>query len=511
MRPLHREIGVDDGGERPTRPSLFFPLQSVLCGGSLYSHLGYHRTVAMPEPSYLKMRSGTYYYSRKYPRHLQEHLGKFFRKSLKTQSLTEARKRRDKTHREFYEAVETAERELRQHPMEKLADDIRKLRAHADDSPEGAAYDGGWDILTDWLEKYEQAKPELTGRVLKIANAPATSPVLDDLLRDYERSLKKTLTNSGAYARTRVIHDWIEHCGGGGVPVHACMDEDHAWSFVREHIIETELSDKTKQRRLSALRQFFDDWIIPNRHVKTNPFGRLKISTVRGRSGKNSKSIDKVRPWTDAELQTMLQQLKDVHDTTKHPRTRENASNAINAFLLAIYSGMRIEELCSLQVEHCRDGVFAVPGTKTPNAVRRVPIHSAIQPLVDRLIGDRETGPLLPGLAHGGYDQKASQNLGKAISRWKKAFGFPDDLVFHNTRKSFTTKLEQANASGRDIDRLLGHSTGKLAGDVYSAGQTIEQMRRAIERVKYPLHIHSPKRWAKDRRLWTSEQRGSVK
>jgi integrase len=69
---------------------------------------------------------------------------------------------------------------------------------------------------------------------------------------------------------------------------------------------------------------------------------------------------------------------------------------------MAMWSGARIEELCSLAVENVKLGAkvphFTVTAGKTDAAIRDVPVHTELLPVLRRLIGERTTGYVLAGL-----------------------------------------------------------------------------------------------------------------
>ena len=146
---------------------------------------------------------------------------------------------------------------------------------------------------------------------------------------------------------------------------------------------------------------------------------------------------------------------------------------------------MRLNEICSLQVEDCTNEIFKVREGKNTSAVREVPIHSSLKPLIKRLINYRETGPLITDLVPGGPDKRPGWNIGKVFGRVKESLGFSGEYVFHGLRHTFMTKLEQANVNLLLIERIVGHKPNALAFSTYSKGATLDAMRDAIEKVNY--------------------------
>ena len=67
--------------------------------------------------------------------------------------------------------------------------------------------------------------------------------------------------------------------------------------------------------------------------------------------------------------------------------------------LLGMYTGCRINELCSLKLEDVGPDYFQIQTGKTEASTRRLPIHSDIKQLVERLVQNSTDGYLLSGLS----------------------------------------------------------------------------------------------------------------
>ncbi|ODC01528.1 hypothetical protein A3197_03380 [Candidatus Thiodiazotropha endoloripes] len=440
----------------------------------------------MSDMKYMVKRGHTFYYKRKYPVFMQEVYGTFFTKSLKTRDINEARRLRDMMHTEFHREVEEAQDEGRDVPLViRMAKQLHKLKGSAEDTPEGNAEAGLLDALEMYVNKHEQTEAENIKQALMIAKAKKDSPSLRSLLAEYESWCADGLTNGAVRDRMKMVDIWADELGRD-VPIHSCLSEDEAWNFVDRHIINSGVVHKTKQRRLNTLNLFFD-WVQSKRIVNRNPFGSIKLEAIRGRRAEVKPEDTDRKAWSDTQLQTVLAEFSRISKEEKQQVSRENASRCHSITLIAIHTGMRRDEICSLQVEDCTDGAFKVREGKTASAVREVPIHSAIKPLIGSLIDSRDTGPLIKGLVPGGPDMRPSWNIGKVFGRVKKSLGFGKDYVFHGLRHTFITKMEQADVSGILIERIVGHKSHALAFNTYSKGQTIEAMREAIEKVQYNL------------------------
>lgn len=152
---------------------------------------------------------------------------------------------------------------------------------------------------------------------------------------------------------------------------------------------------------------------------------------------------------------------------------------------LGMYTGARIEELCSLKVEHCDDTALHIVDAKTHAGIRTVPIHSAITAKVKALRDASKDGYLISGLTFNKYDDR-SNAVGKRFGRLKTALGFPRLKVFHSIRKTVVTQLENAGVSENLAADIVGHEKPRITYGLYSGGHDLKTMKTALEKLSYP-------------------------
>ena len=155
--------------------------------------------------------------------------------------------------------------------------------------------------------------------------------------------------------------------------------------------------------------------------------------------------------------------------------------------MLGAYTGARIEELCQLKVTDVvsEDGVdcFYISNGKNENAERIVPVHKELKPLLKRLAKDANGEFLISASCRNKYG-KRSDSLSKQFGRLKRDLGYGPDHVFHSLRKSFITFLQNNDIPGLTIASIVGHETGTITFDVYSAGPNAKQKLKAISTLK---------------------------
>ena len=162
--------------------------------------------------------------------------------------------------------------------------------------------------------------------------------------------------------------------------------------------------------------------------------------------------------------------------------------------LIAVFSGMRQEEICQLHVEDIReaDGIWFFdvndrPPRKLKNAtaVRRVPVHSTLVRLgflayVERLRRVRQAR-VFPAFLPGGADDRLGHAFTKWFTRYRQDVGlYRSGLNFHSFRHTATTLMHQADVTPAIIDHVTGHATpGETAR--YTKRSSLMQLRTAIE------------------------------
>lgn len=152
---------------------------------------------------------------------------------------------------------------------------------------------------------------------------------------------------------------------------------------------------------------------------------------------------------------------------------------------LAMWTGARIEELCSLRTEHVGAASFRIVSAKTQAGVRVVPIHPKLRQTVTRLIEQSTDGYLLTGLHVDRFGFR-SNTIGKRFSGFKTRMGFGPRQVFHSIRRCVVTQLENAGAKENEVAALVGHDIKTITYGLYSGGASLEVKAAALALLDYP-------------------------
>ena len=215
------------------------------------------------------------------------------------------------------------------------------------------------------------------------------------------------------------------------------------------------MSAKNANKLLSIVSGFFK-WAIQQGHCRANPFRGLRVS-------------DASRPDADRDAFT-AEELALLFSHSQFSETQDRWTSRQWLPYVALYSGLRIEEVCQLKVDDVRkiDGVWAFDvhsgagqQLKTVSSNRLVPVHSyliemGLAEYVDSIRGAGEI-QLWPDLKRGA-DGLLSSAYSKRFSRLKRSVGITNRrIVFHSFRHTFINDLKQQGAPEAAIKQLVGH------------------------------------------------------
>lgn len=240
--------------------------------------------------------------------------------------------------------------------------------------------------------------------------------------------------------------------------------------------LKTEKAPQTIQNYISALAQIWD--LARNRYhdaPQDNPW------RGHGLESKSSKvSYEVFEPGELAKVFAAMDGDEEMQNVT----------------LIGMYSGMRLNEICSLRAANIQeiDGVlcFEVTEGKTKSAARIIPVHSLITPLVLSLREKPYNGFLfyrasMIDRADGKRSTWHSQRFTRAK---RKALGEEgtERKVYHSLRHEVSQQLDRNQVPEDRIALLLGHERGSTESfKTYSKNAASPaELRQYIELIRYP-------------------------
>ena len=249
--------------------------------------------------------------------------------------------------------------------------------------------------------------------------------------------------------------------------------------WIRHIAKKGKLSASSVTRIIGSSKNFFKylQFIKEIPQTEPNPFVvpvEFKISNKP-----NSKSVNKTQSWLPFSPKEIVSLYKIALD--------ENQKLA-DLILIAMYTGARIEEICSLLYKEVdlKEESITIVDAKTEAGERTIPIHPYIKDRIEKLIEDSTDDYLLSGLTKNKYGDRANA-LGQRFGRLKTKHKFSSRYVFHSIRKTFTTMLENAGVGENLAADIVGHEKPRITYGLYSGGASLEVMREAIKKVSYDI------------------------
>ncbi len=162
---------------------------------------------------------------------------------------------------------------------------------------------------------------------------------------------------------------------------------------------------------------------------------------------------------------------------------------------VALYSGMRLNEICSLEWENIReeDGVvyFDITAAKSEAGIRKVPLHPRLKWLAERAKKNKKQGLIWSELNPSGPDKKMSWNYSSGFSTFRKKRGAKSAaqyrISFHSFRKNVVRCFELSRVPQTEAAEIIGHEKAGITYRVYNPhGLTMQQRLDIVKTISYP-------------------------
>lgn len=435
--------------------------------------------MARKDTQHLQKLGHSWYVRVKVPRKLQALLkNTHVRKALGTRDLDRA----NELKWSFVKAIKADFARLLKAPVtvgksDPHAEEARKYReALIDARAEGE--DVQVEVMEDFAVEFAQELERKTGDEKRAKEwydlATAKTPLLSELL-------DKWLAGENYKAATKAQHrkalaDVATFLGGDKLPIH--VTHKTATEFVEDWLRRSGQSYNTQRRKINSLVAFWK-WMGRRGYVErgSNPWSDFRLSKVRT----PKKTPDK-RPYKDEELLRLF----------GAPPAYEGLADVM---VLGLYTGARLDELCSLRMRDVerRGGAYwltlRTAKGKTPTRTIAVTHSAPSEVLARRWQRAQVDLQLFPTFKPGGYDHKLSWSVSKAFGRYRDALEIPRGTDFHSFRRTFITLMENAGVDPVPLARYVGHTLPTLAFKLYSGGATEKTMLATARLVRYPRKV----------------------
>lgn len=419
------------------------------------------------KPSHLVKRYNTYFAVLYVPKDVEYIIGKAkFSKSTGTDNRKLA-ETIAQVHVMGWKAEIEAARSKSDDPLIQSAKDIRKLLKS---SPTHLVQ----DAIAEEIAKLNATKKDIHAEVFEQI-ASGKHQYLEDVLKNW----KKHEEDRGLSQKNiDQMHSDIELLVAQ-FPTAPLMTIKSVDLWIRHIAKKGQLSASSVTRIIGSGKNFFKylQFIKEVPTTEPNPFlvpAEFKISNKP-----NSKSVNKAQSWlpfSPKEIVDLYRVAQDEHQTLA------------DLILIAMHTGARIEEICSLLCKHINlhDQSITIVDAKTEAGERTIPIHPFIKNRIEALIDKSTDDFLLSGLTKNKYGDRSGA-LGQRFGRLKTKKMFSSRHVFHSIRKTFTTMLENAGVGENLAADIVGHEKPRITYGLYSGGASLEVMREAISKISYPL------------------------
>ena len=437
----------------------------------------------MSKNQYLQKRFQTWYVVVEVPKFLHKVVGKArLLKTLHTRDVNEANKLKHPYVAEFKQLLQMIADAPSQAEAKVLAKALELRQEYVLASPKVVT-----DYNTEPLETFSSREfvvddikdeaarihrkygNELANRFRNIAFADFTP--IGQLPGQWLTEIAETITGQTKSQREEALaafQQWLgDQCGIEDVT------QRKAGEYVSKVLIPSGRAKRTLKRKVSDLSQFWQ-WLITRGLAETNPW-RDQLRNFK-KTPANRKGL------TDDELIKLL-----TGTYTEHYQ-----SALYDLIRLALATGARQDELCALRpvdVDRHEDGLWlSIPEGKTEAAKRKVPLHSAVEGIVERRLA--EGGEyLISGLTPGGPDKTRNWYLSKAYARYREKVGVTGRWRdFHALRKTFAEVMEGEGVQESTVALLIGHARHSMTFGVYSKGARVN-LREVINKLTYAPEV----------------------
>jgi integrase len=432
----------------------------------------------MADELHLQRRGLKYWFIREIPKKLRPlirapYTGKaHFRRNLHTSDLVTAQAQRAKVNAEFEIEIKLAS-QRRQGDMDvelmAMADEMRRQ---------------GEDEIDSWLVA-DQAKhmalniEKERGEVAALRFYRRAVGVGTEIDAHLEKFIAmrpaKPKTN---WKRRRVIGDLAKWRSTVYVET---ITRELATEFVDEVLVPGH-DVATINGSITVLSTYWN-WMIEQGLLKQTENYWPKLRRKKGKT----KPKEEERAFTQDEMKKLFRR-----DVKVRPEL-------LDMMTLAALTGGRIEELAAVRVKHVdlKAMQIRLPGEKTPDAYRLIPMHKQLKGLIERRTKGKQPDAWL---FHELPERNAESPMGratvitKAFIRHRKAVGVHEKLDgkrrslvnFHSFRRWCATRLTELDTPSDVIDVILGWKSPDMRRRYGAGANLMQQMRRVIDKVKLP-------------------------
>lgn len=251
------------------------------------------------------------------------------------------------------------------------------------------------------------------------------------------------------------------------------------------------ISATTIKRHQTALQSIFEH-ALSQGMIASNPFKGRLLTEAEVKRWKMSEGRVERLGWGDS-IYTLLES-----EVFSNPLA-DIGEPLFWAPLIAMYAGLRLEEICQLRVRDFakENGIIFVAvqnelGTqlvKSSNGFRRIPLHKALIDIgLPKLVELRQQA----GMSRLFPDMPRAKSKGTMSAIMSKRFGYyirsrgikEEGLDFHALRTEFLVRLTRNKVPDHVRKGLMGHEqTDVTHKNYFRAGETMDALKEYVDRI----------------------------
>lgn len=248
------------------------------------------------------------------------------------------------------------------------------------------------------------------------------------------------------------------------------------------HRVAGDIVPRTQKKYLGRLKLYFDH-IVYFEHLPANPWASVVLKVPE------TPHEEEERAFTDEEIRRLL---IGPASTTMADLMRFGA-----------LTGARLDAIVCLRVGDTRDGALTFKAQKREKTTRDIPTHPDLLPIIERRSAGRSADdylfPEYPAPKENSHREK-SFKASNAFTEYRRQCGVDERVDgkrralvnFHSFRRWFVTKAERAGFPEPLIAAIVGHKREGITLGRYSEGPDWKRAKRCISAVKLPPLDHGP-------------------
>ena len=250
--------------------------------------------------------------------------------------------------------------------------------------------------------------------------------------------------------------------------------DQHTLEKYIEYLNQT-YKPKTVKRKITSIKAFFH-YLYYRDYIDHDPFAKMQLRF------REPTTLPKIIPLHIIEV--LLQTMYHECNFAKTDLQRKNASRDVAIIELLFATGMRISELCSLDVQDVNliDQVILIHGKGSKE--RR--IHIGNEDVIRALYTYKAAFQSIPKHCTSFFVNRrgfplSDQAIRKMIQKYSYIAGIELHITPHMFRHTFATSLLEADVDIRYIQEMLGHSSINIT-EIYTHVATAKQRDILINR-----------------------------